>query len=274
MPRKGRTAETIVQALERLFVATPDVEVQSPGFLADGVSGKMREFDVLIAARVGRHIMHTAIEVRDRKTPVSCEAIEAFQTKCADTRIAKKAFVSRSGYTKPALAKAKHYGIDCMNLTDASRQATSLLPYFVEVIRSPADCQLTLRFPSDYRELPAEWEQFRIETDNLTLSIQDLVNHVIQQFRQKLFEVPGRQYGSIADVTFNSPAMLVHTTERRPLLQMSIRFSYGVEWKPIEGKAYLYGQVHDDTVIAQAVVSAPTEILGQTTQIIVSWGSP
>ena len=101
--------------MERVLAGKEGVTLQSPGCLADRVTGKPREHDVLIVLRGGRHESFLAIECRDRKRPIGAPAVEAFARKWPDTH-ASGVMVSTSGYWNTALQKARDAGIRCLLL--------------------------------------------------------------------------------------------------------------------------------------------------------------
>ena len=117
MPRDGRNFELLTQALEK-YIAEEGTTVESPGYVEDRITGKMREIDVLIMRGEGHHKQLIAIECKDRKTPVGVPDVEAFNTKIQDLKINKAVFVSSSGFRKTAVTKAQFYNISCLDIDE------------------------------------------------------------------------------------------------------------------------------------------------------------
>jgi predicted helicase len=117
MPRKGRNFELLTQALEK-YAAEEGVTVESPGYVEDRITGKMREIDVLITRGEGHHKQLIAIECKDRKTPVGVPDVEAFHAKIQDLKITKAVFVSSSNFRKTAVTKAQFYNISCLDIDE------------------------------------------------------------------------------------------------------------------------------------------------------------
>ncbi|REJ77280.1 MAG: restriction endonuclease [Acidobacteria bacterium] len=120
MPRRrGRALERFVSVIEASLNTYESKNIESPGFVVDRVSGRKREFDVLISLS-GHPRITIAVECRDRNTKVGSPDVEAFIQKCSDSGIHKAVFVSSSGFSKPALRKAKMRNVQCILLEDVS----------------------------------------------------------------------------------------------------------------------------------------------------------
>jgi len=115
MPRAGRQREQLVQHFERLLATCKEAKVQSPGYLPDKVTGKQREFDVLI--RVPPSLV-IALEVRERRRKTDVTEIEGFAAKANDVDVSRKVFVSSSGFTPAARTKAAAYDIECRTVQE------------------------------------------------------------------------------------------------------------------------------------------------------------
>lgn len=111
MERQGRAFERVVQALERCW--SPEVAViRSPDYLRDRITGENREVDVSVRYRVGTIPILVIIECRDRGDVQDVTWIEQLARKRDDVNAARAVAVSSSGFTKPAVQKAKHDGIE------------------------------------------------------------------------------------------------------------------------------------------------------------------
>lgn len=118
--RAGRDLEVLVASIEKsLALDSSNIKVESPVRLRDKVTGVPREHDVLITWTQAHHEILIAVECRDKKKKIGSGDVEAFHTKCQDTGINQGIMVSSSGFTKPALEKAKAKGIRCLTLQQA-----------------------------------------------------------------------------------------------------------------------------------------------------------
>lgn len=120
VPREGRELEKLVEALEN-YLSDKNVSIESPGFVEDRITGQKREIDVLLTSGQGHHRQLTAFECRDRTAKVGVPEVEAFYTKIKDLKINKAIIVSSSGFTSPAIIKAKFYNISCLCMEEVQK---------------------------------------------------------------------------------------------------------------------------------------------------------
>jgi len=78
--------------------------------------GQSRQFDVVIRGQFAGQEILGVIECKDLGKKVGTPEIDAFVTKSNDINANFKIVVSRRGFTKPAIDKAKHYGIQTLSL--------------------------------------------------------------------------------------------------------------------------------------------------------------
>jgi len=112
--RPGKSLETLVSTLERILGGQANVSVESPVFLPDRITGQPREHDVLVTLKGSHHRTLIAIECRDRSRKITSNDIEGFWAKCQDTGIDQGIVVSPKGFAKPAIVKAAHRNIRCL----------------------------------------------------------------------------------------------------------------------------------------------------------------
>lgn len=117
--RKGRDLEKLVATLERVLGVEQQVKIESPKRLRDRVTGRLREFDVVITGKVGHRDLIIAVECRDRRRPVGVGEVEAFCTKSVDCGVDRRVMVSSTGFRDPAIIKATQRGIECVDLNRA-----------------------------------------------------------------------------------------------------------------------------------------------------------
>lgn len=120
MIKKGRKFELLIETLEK-YSLNDQGKIISPGFLIDKVTNQSREVDILIKSKIGTTDISIIIECRDRKSKQDVTWIEQIYTKLNDLNADKVIAVSSSGFTKPALAKAKRYGIETRTYSEIDR---------------------------------------------------------------------------------------------------------------------------------------------------------
>ncbi len=110
MSRKGRSFEELIKELEELD--TMGLQITSPDFIKDNITGDLREVDISIRGKIGSYDILIVIECRDRKSKQGIEWIEQISEKTKDIGANKVIAVSSSGFTKNAIIKAKSKNIE------------------------------------------------------------------------------------------------------------------------------------------------------------------
>lgn len=116
--RPGRSLEVLVSSLERILGHNANVQVRSPVFMPDRITGEPREHDVLITVSGSHHKSSIGIECRDRSRKVTVNDVESFWSKCQDTGVDQGIIVSPKGFTKTAMTKAAHRSMRCLQLAE------------------------------------------------------------------------------------------------------------------------------------------------------------
>jgi len=78
--------------------------------------GHSRQFDVVIRGKFAGHQMLGVIECKDLNRKVGNPEVDAFVTKAQDINANFKILMSKSGFSKPAIEKCAHYGIQPLSL--------------------------------------------------------------------------------------------------------------------------------------------------------------
>lgn len=94
-----------------------DITVSESALLVDKVSNESREVDILLEGNINGHSVVIGIEVRDHSRPASSEWIEQMHGKHENLKTDKLVLVSGSGFYKPAIAKAKNWGINTVDVS-------------------------------------------------------------------------------------------------------------------------------------------------------------
>lgn len=115
----GKAFEAEVADFYRLAVANNPSSIVTQNRRISGPDGD-REFDVVIQTQVADMTLTTVIECKDYGRLVNVTTVDAFSSKLDDIRAAKGVLVSRKGFTRSALEKAKRLNISACTLDRAS----------------------------------------------------------------------------------------------------------------------------------------------------------
>lgn len=107
----GLNFEQLVKDLfDHLSINEEFTSVEGPRVFLDGKDGK-REFDVILRSQVAGIEMLTVVECRDYSKKLDVTHIDGFLSKIEDVNANKGVMVSRKGFSKKAIRKAKRVGI-------------------------------------------------------------------------------------------------------------------------------------------------------------------
>ena len=172
---KGRVVEQIVAAMHELNGVRVDRNV----FLK-GAGLRKREVDVLVSGSLGGYAVRVAIECKNERRPIGVQKMDAFVGKLMDIGIPSQhgVFVSTSGYTSGALARAESVGVRPLVLTglDECRIASSVAKAFQSVVYLMADVvsmTVTNNLPAGHE--PVEMLVFYDREGRLVGSLPDIV---------------------------------------------------------------------------------------------------
>lgn len=115
----GQALQKLVETIERVVNARPEIRIESPKRLRDKDTGRWREHDVVLTFKFEHHEMVTALECKDRSRKIGVPDVEAFRAKCLRTGIDRGIMVSSLGFTKSAIEKANAQNIGCLTLSEA-----------------------------------------------------------------------------------------------------------------------------------------------------------
>lgn len=111
--RSGISFEKAVALVQSQF--DPAAKVTHDEVIVDRL-GHARQFDVVIRGKFAGQSLLGVIECKDLRRKVGSPDIDAFVTKSADVNANVRLFMSRRGFTRPALEKCAHYGIQPLSL--------------------------------------------------------------------------------------------------------------------------------------------------------------
>jgi restriction endonuclease len=155
---KGRLVEQIVAWMHD----HPDVQVErNVRLLARGKAKRRREIDVLVSRAIAGYPVRIAIECKNEDAAIGSPKIDAFVGKLLDVGIPPQhgIFVSASGYTTGAIARAEEAGIRPLVLSglnkeelsnEVSKAFQSIIYLLLQVLNYQANFENPVSFqPSD-----------------------------------------------------------------------------------------------------------------------------
>ncbi len=99
-----------------------DVQIKSPDFIADSITGEKREVDISLRGKIGSHPILIIIEVRDRDKVQDVTWIEQLATKRDNIGADKAIAVSTHGFSRGAIRKARAYGIELRTIEEITQE--------------------------------------------------------------------------------------------------------------------------------------------------------
>ncbi len=117
MAREGKDLELLIEMIEKVMLPEGAI-ITSPDYIQDKITGEKREVDISIRHKVGSVDILILIECRDRAAAQDVTWIEQVVTKTKDLKANKVIAVSSSRFTKGALTKADHNGIETRTLDE------------------------------------------------------------------------------------------------------------------------------------------------------------
>lgn len=152
-----REFEELVAAIEEA-AAPRGAVVTRNDHLADVITGRMRQVDATIRFRAGSTDILILIECRDKDRTEDVRWVEEMVTKLRGLAASKIILVSSTGFTQPARAKAKHYGVELRELSaiNAEEIHNWFLPHgIVHLFRLVEDAHCSVVLDED-QEHPIE----------------------------------------------------------------------------------------------------------------------
>ncbi|MGW3353265.1 hypothetical protein ACWDA3_59110 [Nonomuraea rubra] len=110
MPARSNDFQAIVYFIKKNLA--PDATVTESAELPDRVTGEPREVDVVVSGHMAGQPLLIGIECRDRSRKDSVSWVEEMRAKHDDLPTDRLVLVSKSGFSKAAVIKARHYRIE------------------------------------------------------------------------------------------------------------------------------------------------------------------
>jgi len=180
--RRGKELELLVATLEKMLGGS-NFEIKVNDRIPDKDTGELREIDVSLRLKAGSHEFLTIIECRDRKAVPGAPWIEQLASKRDSVGANKAVAVSSSGFSKPAVKKARIHNIivrtiDKITLADVSKwmqaETIEVIGRYSEIVEI---ANMTLSGKG-------------IKTDDLMNKIDEFIRPAVKDFDKPLFFEP------------------------------------------------------------------------------------
>jgi hypothetical protein len=117
MPKRSNKFQKLIAAIHTCI--GNGVSVEESAFLVDRETGAQREVDVLLKSQLGDYPVVLSVEVNDCSRRAGSDWVEEMAGKHQALQTNKLVLVSRPGFTKPAMEKAKVRGIEVLTIDQA-----------------------------------------------------------------------------------------------------------------------------------------------------------
>jgi hypothetical protein len=118
MPKRSNEFQKLVALINGCLRDSGHVE--ESGLLVDKTTRLEREVDILISGTFADYPINISIEVTDRTRKAGTPWVEEMRAKHSDLPTDKLVLVSRRGFSRSALEKAKFHGIEAITFEEAS----------------------------------------------------------------------------------------------------------------------------------------------------------
>lgn len=205
-----REFENLVALIER-HLSREGATVKSPDSIPDKVTGELREVDASIRYQVGSIPILITVECRKRSRKQDTRWIEQIARKRDDIGASVTVAVSSNGFSKPAIEKARFYGIETRLLRDVSETAILDWARKIDIIGvrgSFSMGRLCVRFKrtscnrqpelhpdvkAGYAKGDVEYKFIRRIEDNTVISIGDLIRETEKEAGNSVYVRPERE---------------------------------------------------------------------------------
>lgn len=192
MPQRTNAFQRIVTLLHASLAGKATV-VESE-MLTDKVTKEKREVDVLITTNAANYKVVIGIEVVSWGRPAGTPWVEKMRAKHDNLETDKLILVSESGFTKPALDKARFYDIETLTVEKACATDWPLLASLestgvFEVTTLKYDCVIACTFDDGTKEQIEVPLNATFPSDGRQLTLDEFVRKLLDQaeFRDALY---------------------------------------------------------------------------------------
>ena len=235
--------------------------------LVDKVTHEEREVDVLIAANAANYMIAIGLEVVDHSRRAGTPWVENMRAKHANLPVDKLVLVSKRGFTKPALVKARFYGIETLTIeralvTDWPLLAALETTGIFEITSLHYDCAAVCRYPDGTREqivapLPAP-----LQVGKHTVTVGQFANTLLNrpEFRDALVPLMKDRSDRSLWLSFTDPSGIWKLDDdggRTQIDEMRIGLRVLRSETPVE---FASGSYQGTPFVAGAAVTSPSPL--------------
>jgi hypothetical protein len=208
MEKEWCELELLVEKIEKTLSPEGAI-IKSPDFLVDKVTGSKREVDISVRFAIGSSDILIVIECRNRRNAQDVRWIEEIKTKHTDLGASKIIAVSKKGFSKDAIKKAKAHGIELRTFDEITE---SIIKNWNEKLIVEI-CTLSIKLHS----LEFKYEEGFQEAKAILNWAKDTFKTIIAKSGEKEYTIE-----SLIDISRLQEIMKGHTEERKVTLSVNI----------------------------------------------------
>lgn len=246
--KNGREFELLIERIEKIL-APKGAVIKSPDYISDLITGSPREVDISIRFQDENENRLITIECRDRIGQQDTTWIEQLVTKQKDIGAWQTYAVSSGKFSKPAIEKAKHYGIEI-------RQFDKI-----------TDAEIAQEWAYDSSRLNIELIKpnislvnFKVPNKNKNaLDINNIPNELIETLKNDLLIINPLDFSSISDLQqINN--WLTESNNIEEAFHISLSFNYQLESKSAKN---IESDVVANYLIKRQIINMPIKSVQQ-----------
>ncbi len=199
--KSGSEFEALIATIQKCVHNRAKIETNKR--IKDIDTGKLRQIDISLILADGPTEFFAMVEVRDRSRPVDAPYIGEISDKRRSVRSDAAFIVSRSGFTKPALIKAKKLGIRALTYDEATNadwsnwlQCKTMIMHYrkydnVKIIFAEYGSNKIIDVSPEVIRAIQDDKNAKVLRDKDRIpffSLQDLVKCFVNKFGDRLFE--------------------------------------------------------------------------------------
>lgn len=184
MPKRSNQFQRLVALINQCLAH--DVLVTESKLIPDIITGESREVDIVLSGTISDYPVSIGIEVSSKNRKADTTWVESMYGKHQSLPLDKLVLVSERGFTKPALKKAAHYGIETIKFENALQTDWELVTKLTakgifELTSFKCDCTIVFLLPDgskDQIDVPA---RARIRTAGSEIALDQFIEIILNR---------------------------------------------------------------------------------------------
>jgi hypothetical protein len=239
--RAGRDFEELIARIERILAPNGAI-IKSPDYILDLITNSLREVDISIRFQDNNESRLITVECRDRVGQQDTTWIEQLVTKQKDIGAWRTYAVSSGKFSKPAIKKANHYGIE------------------IRLFDQITDAEISQEWNSNSSKLNIEITKPFIYLANFTVTNKDrLTKEFIETLKNDLSIIDYSDYFSDSDLR-QIKNWLAESNNTNELFHFSLSFHYCLEIQPSKN---IESDVTANYFIKRQIIKVPVQSVQQ-----------